>query len=141
MDFDELTGRLHDDNPRVRVETLRVLAMLEETRALESILVTYKNDPDERVRHVAKWAGNIIWQARERGHDTRAAIEAHFARRKRQDYEQMVTQQVTTDAALDYDLRFDADAARSKREHLDIIMGDSPFEDDDDVNQTKVLDT
>ena len=138
MDFNELTSRLHDDSPRVRVETLRVLAMLEETRALEAILITYKNDRDERVRHVAKWAGNIIWQAKERGHDTRAAIEAHFARRKRRDFDEMVAQQVTTDAALDYTLRFEADVAQSQREHVDIIKGESPFDDDDD--QTIVLD-
>jgi hypothetical protein len=138
MDFDELTSRLHEDDPRVRVEALRMLAMLEETRALDAILVMYKNDPDERVRHVAKWAGNIIWQAKERGHDTKAAIEAHFARRKRKDLEEMVVQRVTTDAALDYDLRFSADAARIQRDHVDIIKGESPFGDDDD--QTAVLD-
>jgi len=138
MDFSELKNRLHDMNPRVRVESLRVLAMLEETRALENILHVYKNDPDERVRHVAKWAGNIIWQAKERGHSTEDAIEAHFKRRKRPDVEQMVVDGATSDMASDPALSLGVDAARQKWDHVDAIKGDSPFGNDDD--DTALLD-
>ena len=41
MDFKDLKDRLHNTDPRVRVETLRVLAMLEETRALEILSCSF----------------------------------------------------------------------------------------------------
>lgn len=138
MDFRELKNRLHDSNPRVRVETLRVLAMLEETRALENIVMVYKNDPDERVRHVAKWAGNIIWQAQERGHSTEAAIKAHFKRSTRPDLEQMVIDGATSDAASDPALSLRVEAARQQWDQVDAIKGESPFGKADD--DTALLD-
>ena len=124
MDFHDLKNRLHDSDPRVRVETLRVLAMLEETRALENIVMVYKNDPDERVRHVAKWAGNIIWQAKERGHTTEAAIQAHFKRPVRPDLEQMVIDGATSDAASDPALTLGLEAARTQWDQVDALKGD-----------------
>jgi len=80
MDIDSLAERLRDPDPRVRVETLRILAMVEETQALEAIRWLYRNDPEPGVRDVAGWAGRLIWQAQRRGHSTQQAVEALFVR-------------------------------------------------------------
>jgi hypothetical protein len=78
MDIQNLAERLRDPDPRIRVETLRILAMVEETRALDAIRWIYLNDPEPGVRDVANWAGNLIWQAEQRGHSTQRAIEEMF---------------------------------------------------------------
>lgn len=80
MDGYRLLQRLRDADPRVRVETLRILAMVEETQALEPIRWVYQNDPDPAVRQVAYWAGQLVWQAQQRGHSTQRAIEQMFNR-------------------------------------------------------------
>ncbi len=80
MDIDGLAERLRDPDPHVRVETLRILAMVEETNALEAIRWLYRNDPEPGVRDVAGWAGKLIWQAHRRGHSTQQAVEALFVR-------------------------------------------------------------
>lgn len=79
MDVFRLAQRLRDPDPRVRVEALRILAMVEETRALEAVAWVYKNDPEPGVRDVANWAGRIIFAARQRGHSTQKAVEDMFA--------------------------------------------------------------
>ena len=45
MELKDLVGRLRDPDPWVRVESLRILAMVEETRALPHVEWIYKNDP------------------------------------------------------------------------------------------------
>ena len=60
---------------------LRILAMVEETRALGAIKWVYKHDPEPGVRDVANWAGQVIWQASQRGHSTQGAIEELFDRK------------------------------------------------------------
>jgi hypothetical protein len=80
MDIYSLAQRLRDPDPRVRVETLRILAMVEETQALAAIWWIYKNDPVQGVREVARWAGSLIWQAQQRGHSTQRAVEEMFNR-------------------------------------------------------------
>lgn len=80
MDIDGLPLRLRDPDPRVRVETLRILAMVEETRALDAVRWIYKHDPEAGVREVADWAGRLIWTAHQRGYTTERALEELFAR-------------------------------------------------------------
>lgn len=80
MELESLADRLRDPDPRVRVETLRILAMVEETRALEAVRWIFQNDPEPGVREVAHWAGRLIWEAHQRGHSTQRAIENMFAR-------------------------------------------------------------
>jgi hypothetical protein len=63
MLYDDLIRRLRDPDQWVRVETLRILAMVEETRALREIEWVYKNDPEMGVRQVAQWAGRSIMAA------------------------------------------------------------------------------
>ena len=79
MDVYSLAQRLQDPDPRVRVETLRILAMVEETRALGAIGWVFKNDPEPGVREVANWAGRLIYAAQKRGHSTQRAVEDMFA--------------------------------------------------------------
>jgi hypothetical protein len=80
MDIEGLPLRLRDPDPRVRVEALRILAMVEETRALDAVRWIYKHDPEAGVREVADWAGRLIWVAYQRGYTTERALEELFAR-------------------------------------------------------------
>lgn len=63
MLYDDLIQRLRDPDQWVRVEALRILAMVEEARALREIEWVYKNDPEMGVRQVAQWAGRSIMAA------------------------------------------------------------------------------
>jgi HEAT repeat protein len=78
MVVEKLVSGLKHTSPLVRIETLRILAMLEETEALPALraLLTTETDPD--VRTVLKWAGMALWQAEQRGYTTRAAIYKFF---------------------------------------------------------------
>ncbi len=78
MDVFGLVRRLRDPDPRVRVEMLRILAMVEETRALAAIAWVYRHDPEPGVREVADWAGRLIHAAQQRGHSTQQAVEEMF---------------------------------------------------------------
>lgn len=80
MDIQELAQRLRDPDPRVRVEALRILAMVEETRALGAVRWVYLHDPEPGVRDVANWTGNLLWQAHQRGYSTEHALEEMFKR-------------------------------------------------------------
>lgn len=79
FDIDGLPRRLQSSDPRVRVSTLRILAMVEETQALRAVTWIASHDPEPGVREVAAWAEAILRRAHERGHSTRAAVEALFA--------------------------------------------------------------
>jgi len=130
MDLQQLINMLHDDSPLKRVAALRVLAMLEETRAINAIVVVYKNDPDERVREIAKWAGGIIWRAQERGYSTQNAIAAHFQKTpqdKKRDMEDVLAHSVLThglDLEQTVALQNQLDLARVKSDQLDQLRGD-----------------
>lgn len=61
--FEELQAKLRDPDQWVRVEALRILAMVEETRAIRDIEWVFKNDPEPGVRQIAQWAGRIVFAA------------------------------------------------------------------------------
>ncbi|HEX3052549.1 MAG TPA: HEAT repeat domain-containing protein [Aggregatilineaceae bacterium] len=82
MDLAQLAAQLRDSDPRRRVEALRILAMVEETRALEAVRWLYQNDPESGVREVAYWAGSLLWQAQQRGHSTELALDELFGRKQ-----------------------------------------------------------
>src|SRR5262249_14525008 len=63
VEFKDLQARLNDPDPWVRVEALRILAMVEETRAMPDIERVFKTDAEPGVRQVAQWAGRIVYQA------------------------------------------------------------------------------
>lgn len=74
--LEELLERLKHPDQWVRVEALRILAMVEETRALPAIAEVYRNDPEAGVRQVASWAGQIIYAAKRRTQTQSAAAPA-----------------------------------------------------------------
>lgn len=80
MDLDDLARRLGDPDPRARVEALRILAMVEETRALDAVRWVFNHDPEAGVREVAEWAGRLIFTAQQRGYTPEQAMEEIFAR-------------------------------------------------------------
>jgi hypothetical protein len=99
MDIYSLVQRLRDADPGVRVETLRILAMVEETQALEPIRWVYQHDLDPNVRQVAYWAGQIVWQAQQRGHSTQQAMEAMFNKPISSDHEDLYLSEFQIDVS------------------------------------------
>jgi len=98
MELEQLTDRLRNPDPRIRVETLRILAMVEETRALDAIRWVYLHDPEAGVREVAGWAGKLIWEAHKRGHSTEQAMYHLFDPTiSRQNREEFIASQVQSD--------------------------------------------
>lgn len=121
MDFQQLTNQLYDPDPRKRIEALRILAMVEETRAINAILLVYKNDPDEGVRAVAKWAGSLIWQAKERGHTTEAALEAYFKGARVAELEEIMVDRLILSAEENPELKNKLEIARTQWEQVESI--------------------
>ena len=86
----DLIARLQHPDAAIRLDTLRIVAMIEETEALEAVAQVYRNDPLPDVRQVAGWAGKILYQARQRGHSTAQAIAALNAVQPSADTEDLV---------------------------------------------------
>jgi hypothetical protein len=61
--YERYSSQLQDPDQWARVEALRVLAMVEETRALRAIEAVFRTDSEPGVRQVAQWAGKIIYAA------------------------------------------------------------------------------
>ncbi|HLA44583.1 MAG TPA: HEAT repeat domain-containing protein [Aggregatilineales bacterium] len=100
MNLHELTNLLHHPDSQQRIAALRVLAMLEETRALNAIAWVFKKDSDPQVREVAKWAGSMIWIAQEHGHSTEAAIEQFFKMGRMDDIENLMMRKIMNDVEV-----------------------------------------
>ncbi|WP_119072914.1 hypothetical protein [Aggregatilinea lenta] len=88
MNIQALPQRLRDPDPRVRVETLRILAMVEETEALRAVEWIAARDPEAGVRDVAQWTAAILREAQERGHSTREAVRTLYERHAAEDREE-----------------------------------------------------
>lgn len=99
LEIQALPQRLRDPDPRVRVETLRILAMVEETEALRAVEWMGARDPEPGVREVAQWAGAILSAAHERGHSTREAVKALYERRESDDREEAFLAELELDLA------------------------------------------
>lgn len=54
-------ARLRDKNPQVRVESIRELALLEATDAIDTLEAIYRSDPDPAVRKAAQEAGRALF--------------------------------------------------------------------------------
>lgn len=63
MALADLIQQLSNPDQWARVEALRILAMVEDARALDSIRAVYEGDPEPGVREIALWAGKIIYTA------------------------------------------------------------------------------
>lgn len=54
-------ARLSDKNSQVRIESIRELALLEATRAIDTLEAIYRTDPDPAVRKAAQEAGRALF--------------------------------------------------------------------------------
>lgn len=78
MKLSVLLGGLNNPNPAVRLDVVRVLGMLDETRALEPLRERYHQEDDEMVRQGITWAGKRLFQARQAGYSTVDEIFRYF---------------------------------------------------------------
>ena len=54
-------ARLQDKNPQIRVNSIRELALLEATDAIDALETIYRSDPDPAVRKAAQDAGRALF--------------------------------------------------------------------------------
>ncbi len=73
-----LIARLNHAGASVRLDVVRVLGMVEETRALDRLRALYPAEPDEAVRRAMAWAGSRLFQAQQAGHTTVEVVCQHF---------------------------------------------------------------
>ncbi|RPI99912.1 MAG: hypothetical protein EHM39_05710 [Chloroflexi bacterium] len=70
MKLDVLLGGLENPQPAVRLDVVRVLGMLDETRALDALRRCYPAETDPDVRNALAWAGKRLYQAQQAGYST-----------------------------------------------------------------------
>ncbi|MCZ7538546.1 MAG: HEAT repeat domain-containing protein [Anaerolineae bacterium] len=73
-----LIAGLNHASASVRLDVVRVLGMVEETRALDPLRARYPTEPDETVRRAIAWAGSRLFQAQQKGHTTVDAVCRNF---------------------------------------------------------------
>lgn len=78
MKLSVLLGGLNNPNPAVRLDVVRVLGMLDETRALEPLRERYHTETDEEVRQAITWAGKRLFQAHQANYSTVDELFRYF---------------------------------------------------------------
>lgn len=78
MRLEVLLSGLENPQPAVRLDVVRVLGMLDETRALEKLRERYPVETDADVRNAIAWAGKRLYQAQQAGYSTVAEVFRHF---------------------------------------------------------------
>jgi hypothetical protein len=78
MKLSVLLGGLNNPNPATRLDVVRVLGMLDETRALEPLRERYHTETDGAVRQAITWAGKRLYQAHQAGYSTVDEIFQYF---------------------------------------------------------------
>ncbi len=124
MDLQTLLEGLQAEDADTRIETLRIIAMVEETEAIAALTLVFKSDPDPRVRKVAQWAGRLVWQARQRGHSTEQALRALYDGGLSADHEELFLDALAagmTEAKSEQEAQALRQQARLKREMLDTL--------------------
>jgi len=71
-------GGLEHAQASTRLEIVRVLGMLDETRALPALRARYAHEPDATVQQAIAWAGQRIFAAEQAGYSTLGAIFRFF---------------------------------------------------------------
>lgn len=64
--------------PAARIETLRVLAMVEETQALSAMRILAEAETDRDVLNTLHWAGDLVARAARNGYSTEVAMAAYY---------------------------------------------------------------
>ncbi len=75
---DLLIAALKNQSPAVRVETLRILALVEEPQALPALRTLAGTESDADVLNTVRWAGDLIVRAARNGYNTESAMVAYF---------------------------------------------------------------
>jgi hypothetical protein len=75
---DVLIAGLKNPAPAARVETLRVLAMVEETQALPAMRALAGAETDPDVLKTLHWSGELIARAARNGYTTETALAAYY---------------------------------------------------------------
>ncbi len=78
MKLEVLLSGLNNPQPAVRLDVVRVLGMLDETRALEPLREQYKGETDPAVREAIAWAGKRLYQAVQAGYTTLDELFRYF---------------------------------------------------------------
>jgi hypothetical protein len=78
MKLEVLLSGLNNPQPAVRLDVVRVLGMLDETRALEPLRERYKMETDPQVREAIAWAGKRLYQALQAGYSTVDELFQYF---------------------------------------------------------------
>jgi len=78
MRLEALLSGLENPQPTVRLDVVRVLGMLDETRSLDTLRARYQNEPDPVVRNAISWAGKRLFQAQQAGYSTIDELCRHF---------------------------------------------------------------
>lgn len=78
MKLNILLGGLNNPQPAVRVDIVRVLGMLDEIRALDSLRQRYQTETDPAVKSAIAWAGKRLFEAQQAGYSTIDELFRHF---------------------------------------------------------------
>ncbi len=78
MRLEVLLSGLENPQPAVRLDVVRVLGMLDETRALSALRERYTQEPDPTVKQGIAWAGKRLYQAEQAGYSTVDEVCRHF---------------------------------------------------------------
>lgn len=124
--LEALLKGLNHDRPAVRLDVARVLGMLDETRALETLRERYHAEPDENVRAAIAWAGRRLHDAQQAGYDTLNALYRYFnvdreLAKVRDEAELAMLRQM--EQGLDTDLRRQLEDASKRRMTTTLAAG------------------
>ncbi len=78
MRLETLLSGLNNPQPAVRLDVVRVLGMLDETRALPPLRARYPQEDDPQVREAITWAGKRLYQAQQAGYTTLDELFRYF---------------------------------------------------------------
>ncbi|WP_119072157.1 HEAT repeat domain-containing protein [Aggregatilinea lenta] len=78
MRLNTLIASLAHPTPSVRLDVVRVLGMVEETRALDALRAQLATEADPDIRAAIQWAGQRLYSAQQAGYSTIDALFEHF---------------------------------------------------------------
>jgi hypothetical protein len=78
MKLEVLIGGLNNPQPAVRLDVVRVLGMVDETRALPVLRQQYESETDPTVRSAMAWAGKRLYEVQQAGYSTIDELCRHF---------------------------------------------------------------
>jgi hypothetical protein len=78
MQLDTLINGLNHPEPSVRLDVVRVLGMVEETRVLDALRQRYAAETDPAVREAIQWAGQRLYSAQQAGYSVVDALFDYF---------------------------------------------------------------